>query len=68
MRLPTPARSAALGTSQRRDQSGAAAGVARRQAESAARQNCTLDLAVELTSRAQTQSRERDRSAGYDRG
>jgi conjugative relaxase-like TrwC/TraI family protein len=29
---------------------------------------CTLDLAVELTSRAQTQSRERDRSAGYDRG
>jgi len=29
---------------------------------------CTLDLAVEFTSRAQTQSRERDRSAGYDRG
>jgi ATP-dependent exoDNAse (exonuclease V) alpha subunit len=29
---------------------------------------CTLDLAVELTSRLQTQSRERDRSAGYDRG
>jgi conjugative relaxase-like TrwC/TraI family protein len=29
---------------------------------------CTLDLAVELTSRSQTQARERNRSAGYDRG
>jgi conjugative relaxase-like TrwC/TraI family protein len=29
---------------------------------------CTLDLAAELTARAQIQTRERDRSAGYGRG
>jgi conjugative relaxase-like TrwC/TraI family protein len=29
---------------------------------------CTLDLAAELATRSQTKSRERDRSAGYDRG
>jgi hypothetical protein len=29
---------------------------------------CTLDLAMELTSRVQIQARQRDRSAGYDRG
>jgi hypothetical protein len=29
---------------------------------------CPLDLAIELTSRSQIQTRERDRSAGYGRG
>jgi hypothetical protein len=29
---------------------------------------CPLDLAIELTSRSQTQMRERDRSAVYGRG